>query len=168
MDEKSRAFLTEGFRVYPEACRAIRSFYEELRTSIRAILCEKDDWSAFHPSAGDDAFSFSQHNVTNTSNLWIAGFIWGQVEKVEQRAKLELGLWWEPPIQKVKVVLYTNFIDPEGLRTFTPRTKDKKARASVLGGKTRVFIPYDEPGEDLTADANLILGLLQQEIRQGR
>lgn len=168
MDEKSRAFLTEGLRVYPEACRAIRSFYEEVGNVFRTVLCEKDDWTVFHPERNADTYSFHMHDVANTSDLWIAGLMWGTVDGAEGRGRVELGLWWESPAPGTKLILYANFPEPKNLRTFNPRTKDKRAKAAVLSGKTRVFIAYNEPVQDIATDANLLLDLLQAEVRPAK
>ena len=105
MSDGMKDFLATGYARYPDACRVIVSFRDEVGARLSTALRRQREWGRFVPARlGTPQWS--------DRSFWIVCMQSGTLDN--SPAKIELGLWWECPEVDAQVILFAGLNEGPG------------------------------------------------------
>lgn len=142
-DELSR-FMTEGFARYPEAFAAVTRFEQEIKQALTEVMLGSETWGAFTRSAKPPS---TNSGGRPGKGCWIYAIQQGTLRSND--IGLEMGLWWEPPLDPrgSNLIAYANPTwaqkKLEKIRNARP---DDPVRVQTLDGKARFVVDLSPEG----------------------
>jgi hypothetical protein len=120
---RNAEFIEEGIAHYSEIYATIRDFRERLGAQLSAYLEHKTNWTLFSPSSKSKA-SGRPGGGDGSNGYWIYSAMEGTVPTAG-KATVEIGLWWDAPKAKDRVIVYAGFsAGPDKLKSARPSSGD--------------------------------------------